>query len=197
MPRLRASAFIRSTNPALLPPTVSAIAMAISFADLTTIIFMALSRVIVVPTGKPIFDGGSLSALAADEHRRIRGDRARLHRPEGDIGGHQLGDRGRVPGLGGIVLRQHRSRRFVDDDKGRRLRERRCRSQEGEERRFGSVLATWPPSDAARRPARASSSNPFLLTAPATHCKVPQRICLFLRHLPHASAFRLWMVRES
>ena len=64
MPRRRASAFIMATKPASLPPTVSAIAMAMSFAERTIIIFSALSTVIAVPTLKPIFEGGSASALA-------------------------------------------------------------------------------------------------------------------------------------
>jgi hypothetical protein len=63
MPRRAASAFISFRKFASLPPTVSASATAMSLADLTMIIFSALSTLRTVPTLKPIFDGGWLSAF--------------------------------------------------------------------------------------------------------------------------------------
>ncbi len=48
---------------ASLPPTVSATATAMSFEEWTSIILMALSRSIAVPTLKPILLGGSASAF--------------------------------------------------------------------------------------------------------------------------------------
>ncbi len=57
MPRRRALAFIMSAKPSIEPPTPSAIATAISLADLTISIFNALSTVTVVPSLKPILVG--------------------------------------------------------------------------------------------------------------------------------------------
>ena len=48
MPSRAASAFIMSTKPCSEPPTVSAIATAISLADFTSIIFSALSSVMLL-----------------------------------------------------------------------------------------------------------------------------------------------------
>ncbi len=48
----------------MLPPTVSATATAMSFADFTIIIFSASSSVSVVPGLKPILLAGWLAALA-------------------------------------------------------------------------------------------------------------------------------------
>jgi hypothetical protein len=62
MPRRAASAFILATKPCCEPPTVSATAMARSFADLTSIIFIALSSVSFWPGLKYIFAGGCAAA---------------------------------------------------------------------------------------------------------------------------------------
>ena len=59
MPSRFASAFIRTANASSDPPTFSPTAMAMSLADLTSIIFSALSSVITEPGLKPILLGGS------------------------------------------------------------------------------------------------------------------------------------------
>ncbi len=64
MPSRAASRFIIATKPSSLPPTVSAIAIAMSFAERTIIIFSASSRAMRVPARKPILLGGSPSAWA-------------------------------------------------------------------------------------------------------------------------------------
>ena len=56
--------FISLTKASTLPPTPSAITTAMSFAERTMSILIALSSVSSVPTLKPIFDGGCASAFA-------------------------------------------------------------------------------------------------------------------------------------
>ncbi len=63
MPSLRELAFIMSAKPSIEPPTPSAIVTDTSFADLTMIIFSALSSVTSVPSLKPIFVGACATAL--------------------------------------------------------------------------------------------------------------------------------------
>ena len=64
MPRRRALAFIWSAKPSTEPPTPSAITTAMSFADFTISILIALSSVTVVPGGKPILVGAAAAAFA-------------------------------------------------------------------------------------------------------------------------------------
>ena len=64
MPSRCASSFMRSAKPATLPPTASATATAMSFADFTIIIFSALSSVSTVPGLKPILLGGCGGGVA-------------------------------------------------------------------------------------------------------------------------------------
>ncbi len=63
MPIRRASAFICSMKAASDPPTVSLIATATSFADLTSRIFSALSSVSACPGLKYILLAGSAAAF--------------------------------------------------------------------------------------------------------------------------------------
>ena len=63
MPSRRALAFIMSAKPLIEPPTPSAIATAMSLADLTISIFSALSTVTRVPSLKPILVGCCAAAL--------------------------------------------------------------------------------------------------------------------------------------
>ena len=81
--------------------------MAMSLADLTSIIFSALSSVITEPGLKPILLGGSAAACLRDLDRRIERQLARRDGAERDIGGHQLGQRGRIPALEGVLVLQH------------------------------------------------------------------------------------------
>src|SRR4026209_1554927 len=74
MPSRRALAFIRSAKPAIEPPTPSALATAMSFADFTISIFSALSTVTLVPTLKPILVGCCAAALR-DIGSRVLSDR--------------------------------------------------------------------------------------------------------------------------
>ena len=70
---------------------------ATSLADLTMMILRALSRRTWVPGLNPIFDGGS-AAAPSETVRSVIEPRPCADHVEGDIGGHQLGDRGREPG---------------------------------------------------------------------------------------------------
>ena len=78
-----------------------------SFADFTISIFSALSTVTVVPGLKPILVGACAAALRDDRKQRIERDAPFLHRAQRHIGRHQLGDGGRIPGMGGVLRVQH------------------------------------------------------------------------------------------
>ncbi len=70
MPSRCAVLFISAENPSTDPPTPSASTTAMSFADLTIIIFSALSTVTCVPERNPIFDG-ACAAAAGDTVRTV------------------------------------------------------------------------------------------------------------------------------
>ncbi|MFK4619833.1 hypothetical protein ABIF50_003110 [Bradyrhizobium diazoefficiens] len=63
MPSFLAVSFIMTEKPSIDPPTPSASTTAMSFADLTIIIFRALSTVSCVPGRNPIFDGDCEAAV--------------------------------------------------------------------------------------------------------------------------------------
>src|SRR5690348_12162110 len=63
MPRRREAAFISSANFSIEPETPSASTTAMSFADFTISILIALSTVTCVPALKPIFEGACATAF--------------------------------------------------------------------------------------------------------------------------------------
>ncbi len=103
MPSRCAVRFISSAKSSTEPDTPSASTTAMSFADFTISILRALSTVTCVPAGKPIFDGCCAAAFG-ETVSGVRGDQAPLlHRAQRHIGGHHLGDRGRIPRIGGVL----------------------------------------------------------------------------------------------
>ena len=114
MPSRRALAFIMSAKPAIEPPTPSAIATAMSLADFTISILSALSTVTLVPTLKPILVGCCAAALRDTGEQGVERDAAFLDRAQRRVGGHQLGDRGRIPRIGGVLGVQHLAGRGLD-----------------------------------------------------------------------------------
>ena len=70
-----------------------------SLADFTIIIFSALSTVTCVPGWKPIFDGDCEAAIGDTVSSVSSVQAAFLDRLQRDIGRHQLGHRGRIPGI--------------------------------------------------------------------------------------------------
>ena len=90
-----------------MPPTFSPTAMAMSLADLTSIIFSALSSVITEPGLKPILLGGSAAACLLTLIGEVSASSPGGHRAERHIGRHQLGERGRMPAPEGVLMRQY------------------------------------------------------------------------------------------
>ena len=109
-----------ATKPASLPPTVSASAMAMSLADFTSIIFSALSTLTIGADLEAHLRRRLRHRIGRDLHRRGQRQPAVLQRLEGQIGGHQLGQRSRLPD-GGRRSRESSTAPLpdVDQDIGR------------------------------------------------------------------------------
>ena len=107
-----------------------------SLADFTIIIFSAFSTVTCVPGRKPIFDGDCEAATGDTVSSAVEREPAFLDRLQRDIGRHDLGDGGRIPGIGGVVGLQHLAGIGFDHQqrfgmRGARRDERRARRRAG------------------------------------------------------------------
>src|SRR6476661_1753487 len=116
MPSRAAASFMRPTNASVLPATASASMTATSLADWTMSTLSPVSTVICPPTGGHSF-------LRAGD-LRVRLDFPRLQRLEGDIGGHQLGQRGREPLHVGVFGIEHRAVDRLEHESGPRAGDR-------------------------------------------------------------------------
>ena len=113
----------------------SATITATSLGDLTISIFRALSSVTSTPGRKPIFEAGMFAARADIVSGVSSVNAPVAHRLQRDIGRHQLGQRGRIPGLGRVALEQRLAAVDVDDQRGRRRRSARAERQRASENR--------------------------------------------------------------
>ena len=114
MPSRCAVSVISCAKSSIEPPTPSASRTAMSFADFTIIILIALSTVTWVPTGKPILVGSCARALARDREQGVGRDAVIVERAERDVERHQLGHRSRIPRIGRVLGAQDFSAVGVD-----------------------------------------------------------------------------------
>ena len=107
MPRRRACWFIVSAKFSIEPETPSASTTAMSFDERTISIFSALSAVTRVPGGESHLDRLLRGRGLRDRQRLVESEPAVPDRAQHRIGGHDLGDGGRIPRIAGVLGEQH------------------------------------------------------------------------------------------
>ena len=85
-------------------------------------IFSALSNRSWVPGLKPILEGGRAAAAVGDGQQGLEAHTIAADLVERHIGGHELGDRGRKPGISCAFRVEHLARIGIDHE-GRATRE--------------------------------------------------------------------------
>ena len=103
---------------ASVPPKCSAIATATSLADLVISAFIASIRAMVSPGSRSSLVGGGGGGLVDDLDPGCVGGAALLDRLERQIERHDLGQRGGIARLVGLVGMQHRAVVGIDDHRG-------------------------------------------------------------------------------
>ena len=136
--------FMSSAKFSIEPSTPSASSTAMSLADFTIIILSALSTVTWVPTGKPILVGDCASALRETVNNVSKRDAILLDRLQRDVSGHQLGHRGRVPGIGRVLGAQHLAGIGFDQNRALPALSRRCGQGWRRTRNRGRCRASAP-----------------------------------------------------
>ena len=108
------------TKASSLPAMASASAMQASLPDCTIMPCIRSSTVTGCFGSMNMREPWRLPGALRDRHRLVARERALLQRGEGQIGRHQLGQRGRLDALVGVLRGQHLARVVVDQQPGAR-----------------------------------------------------------------------------